>query len=69
MLARTCITYIAIVAVGLISMANAAPGAPAPEVIEASPQALGGPEFLSVPRHLFPLCCVHGIDDCCYTEA
>ncbi|KAF9369502.1 hypothetical protein CPB97_003555 [Podila verticillata] len=69
MLARTCITYVAIIAVGLISMASAAPADPTPKVLEAIPQTLGGPEFLSVPRHLFPLCCVHGIDECCHTDA
>lgn len=69
MLARTCITYIAIVAIGLISMASAAPAEVKADVVDAVPQKLSGPDFLPVPRELFPLCCVHSIAECCFTEA
>ncbi|KAF9582687.1 hypothetical protein BGW38_010887, partial [Lunasporangiospora selenospora] len=51
MFARTCITYVAIVAVGLISVASAAPADPAaPKIVNAVPQELGGPDFLTVPK-------------------
>ncbi|GJJ71571.1 hypothetical protein EMPS_03921 [Entomortierella parvispora] len=67
MFARTCLTYVAIAAVALISMASAAPTDPAPEVtyVDAIPQELSGPDFLPVPKELFPLCCIHKITECC----
>ncbi|KAF8926236.1 hypothetical protein BGZ47_002835 [Haplosporangium gracile] len=68
MLARTCITYVAIVAVGLISMASAAPAVPEVTFVDAVPQKLSGPDFLPVPKELFPLCCIHKISECCYSE-
>ncbi|KAF9359774.1 hypothetical protein BGX34_008159 [Mortierella sp. NVP85] len=69
MLARSYITYIAVAAVALVSMTSAAPAAPAkiPKV-SAVAQELPGPDFLSVPKEMFPLCCVHKIAACCYGE-
>ncbi|GJJ71835.1 hypothetical protein EMPS_04192 [Entomortierella parvispora] len=66
MLTRTCLTYVAIVAIGLISMTSAAPAEPKVITVEAVPQKLDGPESLPVPKELFPLCCIHNIDACCY---
>ncbi|KAF8978168.1 hypothetical protein BGZ46_006765, partial [Entomortierella lignicola] len=55
MLARTYITYVAVAALALVSMTSAAPTAAAPAV----------PDFLPVPKELFPMCCLHSIAACC----
>ncbi|KAF9974765.1 hypothetical protein BGZ73_001791, partial [Actinomortierella ambigua] len=74
MLARTFITYVAVAAVALFSVANAAPVDPAAppaelptniKTLEAEPQEMPGPETLPVPKEMFPMCCLHRIDACC----
>ncbi|KAK3817741.1 MAG: hypothetical protein J3Q66DRAFT_388220 [Benniella sp.] len=45
------------------------PAAPAKiPTVAAVAQELAGPDFLSVPKEMFPLCCVHKIAACCYCE-
>ncbi|KAF9966299.1 hypothetical protein BGZ73_001076 [Actinomortierella ambigua] len=73
MLARTFITYVAVAAVALFSVANAAPVDPAapPELpadiktLEAEPQEMEGTDFVSVPKMFFPICCQQGVRACC----
>ncbi|KAK3804838.1 MAG: hypothetical protein J3Q66DRAFT_446187 [Benniella sp.] len=66
MLARTYIACVAIAAVALVSMTSAAPAGSADiTTIAAVAQELEGPDFLPVPKDIFPLCCIHKIADCC----
>jgi hypothetical protein len=66
MLARTYIAYVAIAAIALVSMTSAAPAGSADiTTIAAVAQELEGPDFLSVPKEIFPLCCIHKIAACC----
>ncbi|KAG0077607.1 hypothetical protein BGZ93_000436, partial [Podila epicladia] len=67
MLARTYITYAAIATVSLISMDSAAPAVSKVIAnIAAVAQEMKGPDFLPVPKKMFPMCCIHKITDCCY---
>ncbi|KAF9345879.1 hypothetical protein BGX34_004387, partial [Mortierella sp. NVP85] len=69
MLARSYITHIAVAVVVLVSMTSVAPAAPVKiPTVAAVAQELAGPDFLSVPKEMFPLCCVHKIASCCYGE-
>ena len=66
---RSYITYIAAAAIALVSMSSAAPAAPANiPTVAAVAQELAGPDFLSVSKEMFPLCCAHKIAACCYDE-
>ncbi|KAF9123609.1 hypothetical protein BGW39_008823 [Mortierella sp. 14UC] len=69
MLARTYITYVTIAALALVSMTSAAPAGPADiATLAAVPQEMEGPDFLPVPKAMFPMCCLHKIAACCISE-
>ncbi|KAG0289154.1 hypothetical protein BGZ97_006563, partial [Linnemannia gamsii] len=69
MLARTYITYVAVAALALVSMTSAAPaGAADIPTVAAVAEVMQGPDFLPVPKELYPLCCIHNIPDCCFSE-
>ncbi len=69
MLARTYITYVAIAAVALVSMTSAAPAGPA-DILTTPAVAIEieGPDFLPVPKAMFPMCCLHKIAACCISD-
>ncbi|KAG9071620.1 hypothetical protein KI688_005833 [Linnemannia hyalina] len=65
MFARTFITYVAIAALAVVSMASAAPAPPTIRTAPAVAQTMDGPDFLPVPKEMFPMCCHYKIDSCC----
>ncbi|KAF9549085.1 hypothetical protein EC957_004723 [Mortierella hygrophila] len=67
MLARTFITYVAVAALAVVSMTSAAPAPPTIPTVPAVAQIMDGPDFLPVPKEMFPMCCLHSIAACCIT--
>ncbi|KAF9132945.1 hypothetical protein BGX30_012487, partial [Mortierella sp. GBA39] len=65
MLARTFITYVAVAAVAFVSMTSAAPTVHTGLTLPAVAQIMDGPDFLPVPKEMFPMCCLHNIAACC----
>ncbi|KAF9899923.1 hypothetical protein EC991_008142 [Linnemannia zychae] len=71
MLARTYIAYVAIAAIALVSMTSAAPAAPVAGntvTLAAVAEEMEGPDFLPVPKIMFPMCCLHNIVACCISK-
>ncbi|KAF9272372.1 hypothetical protein BGZ88_004871, partial [Linnemannia elongata] len=69
MFARTYITYVAVAALALVAMTSAAPAADAGiPTLAAVAQEMPGPDFLPVPKEMFPMCCLHNIAACCISQ-
>ncbi|KAF9283039.1 hypothetical protein BGZ88_010683 [Linnemannia elongata] len=67
MLARTYIAYVAVAALALVSMTSAAP-AGGHVTLAAVAEEMAGPDFLPVPKEMFPMCCLHKIAACCVSD-
>ncbi|KAF9539246.1 hypothetical protein EC957_005624, partial [Mortierella hygrophila] len=65
MLARTFITYVAVSTLAVVSITSAAPAPPTIPTVPAVVQTMDGPDFLPVPKEMFPMCCIYKIDSCC----
>lgn len=69
MFARIYFTYVAVAALALVAMTSAAPAAPGGiATLAAVPQEMEGPDFLPVPKEMFPMCCLHNIAACCISQ-
>ncbi|KAK3813828.1 MAG: hypothetical protein JOS17DRAFT_761057 [Linnemannia elongata] len=69
MFARTYITYVAVAALALVAMTSAAPAAPGSGIatLAAVAEEMDGPDFLPVPKEMFPMCCHYKVDACCFS--